>query len=68
MDTLKERLIAKRGKYPMTNTGVPVTDERWANYEKEFDEWFAKYEGRLSSMEASMSQPNPPNYSRANND
>ena len=67
---LREKIKPKRGKYQMCDPSIqlPVTDERWNQFDESFNKWFDKYKDNLTSMEAGMSQPNPPNYFRANND
>lgn len=47
---------------------TPITQEQWDDYDQRMEAWREEYKGRLTSFEAGMSQPNPPNYFRANND
>lgn len=64
---LREKIKPKRGSYPMVEDR-PVSDEEWHTFEQQFNYWFEQNHAMLTSMEASMSQPNPPGYFRANND
>lgn len=46
----------------------PIYVKEWIDYNKQYKRWKKKYEGRMNTMDAGMSQPNKPNYFRANND
>lgn len=59
--------MKQRGKYPTVNDRE-VSDEEWDRYVDRYQEWKELYEGRMDTMEAAMSKPNPPGYIRANND
>lgn len=47
---------------------IKIEEQAWIEYNKRYAEWEKRYEGRLTSMEAGMSEPNKPGYFRANND
>lgn len=45
-----------------------IRPEEWARYDEAMERWRERYKDNPRSMEAAMSEPNPPNYYRANND
>lgn len=46
----------------------PITSDQWEHYDNRIKEWRELYKDNLTSFEAAMNEPNPPNYFRANND
>ena len=42
--------------------------QAWVRYAEAYKEWAIKYSGKFDTMEAGMSEPNRPDYERANND
>ena len=45
-----------------------IEKQKWIRYYEAMAGWRKRYEGKMDTMAAGMSEPNKPNYYRANND
>ena len=50
----------KEGEY-VTLDKRKITQQEWDTYNQRWYQWYERYKDRWTSMEASMSQPTPPN-------
>lgn len=55
-----------RNSYPKLDANRITTDEEWNDYVERYNAWKKEHAGNLLSMEAAMSEPNPPNAYYAN--
>ncbi len=64
----KRNFNTKREVTHVTLDDRDISPEEWDDYDRRMEVWKEKYKGRMNTMDAAMSKPNPPNYFRANND